>query len=118
VPSDMFNSLFPAPLPGQSSWETDRTLRSDSLRSWRWVGVSFLILILATAFADKMQRSTQIGLFAFCIVAVLFFTYQNEHEAVEVASLALSTLRMCFPWSLEQAVATEKVRPLRPTESR
>jgi len=46
------------------------------------------------------------------------FARQNEHEAVEVASLALSTLRMCFPWFLEQAVATEKVRLLRLSESR
>ena len=56
----------------QSSWETYLNLRSDFLRSWRWLGASALMLILAVAFADKMQRTTQIGLFAFCIVAVLF----------------------------------------------
>jgi hypothetical protein len=55
----------------QLSWETYRTLRSDFLRSWKWIGASFLMLILAVAFADKMQRATQIALFAFCGVAVL-----------------------------------------------
>jgi len=55
----------------QTSWETYRTLRRDFLRSWRWFGASFLMLILVTAFADKMHRTIQIGLFAFCIVAIL-----------------------------------------------
>jgi len=55
----------------QSSWETYRTLRSDFLRSWRWFGASSLILILAAAFADKMHRSIQIGLFTLCIVTFL-----------------------------------------------
>jgi len=56
----------------QSSWENYRTLRCDFLRSWRWVGASSLMLILAAVFADKMQRATQIGLFTFCIIAVLY----------------------------------------------
>ena len=55
----------------QASWETYRTLRSDFLHSGRWFGASFLMLILATAFADKMHRTIQISLFAFCILAVL-----------------------------------------------
>jgi hypothetical protein len=58
----------------QSAWETYRLLRRDFLRSWRWFGVSFLMLILVTPFAHKMDRAVQIGLFAFCIVAVLSST--------------------------------------------
>jgi hypothetical protein len=60
------------PAAYQSSWETYRILRSEHLRSWRWVGASFLILILTAVFADRMQRTTQIGLFAFCLVAAMF----------------------------------------------
>jgi len=58
----------------QTSWETYRTLRRDFLRSWRWFGASFLMLILLAAFADKMHRAIQVGLFAFCIVAILSST--------------------------------------------
>ena len=55
----------------QSSWETYRTLRSDFLRSWKWLGASFLMLFLTTVFADKVARTIQIILFVLCMVAVL-----------------------------------------------
>jgi hypothetical protein len=54
----------------QSSWETYRTLRSDSLRSWKWFGASFLMLLLVAAFAEKMHSNVQVALFVFCAVAV------------------------------------------------
>ena len=58
----------------RTSWETYRTLRRDFLRSWRWFGASFLMLILVAAFADKMHGTIQIGFFAFAFVAILSST--------------------------------------------
>jgi hypothetical protein len=45
-----------------------------------------------------------------------FLNWCDEPQAIEVASLALSTLWMCFPWFLGEAVVAEKVRLLRPAE--
>ena len=45
-----------------------------------------------------------------------FLNWCDEPQAIEVASLALSTLRMCLPWFLGEAVVAEKVRLLRPAE--
>ena len=58
----------------RSAWESYRILRRDFLRSCRWFGASFVMLILVTALADKMHRAVQIGLFALCIAALLSST--------------------------------------------
>ena len=57
--------------PYQSSWQMYRHLRSDYIRSWRWLGGTGAMLILLMAFADKLPNPIQVGLFAFCLVAVL-----------------------------------------------
>ena len=55
----------------QSSWQQYRHLRSTYMRSWRWFGAAFLTLILISALADKLPKTIQIGLFAFCLVALI-----------------------------------------------
>jgi hypothetical protein len=55
----------------QSSWQQYRHLRGTYMRSWRWFGAAFLTLILISALADKLPKTIQIGLFAFCLVAVI-----------------------------------------------
>lgn len=60
------------PATYQSSWQTYRQLRSDVMRSWIWLGASFLLLILTAGIADRIPKTIQMGLFGFCAVAVLF----------------------------------------------
>jgi hypothetical protein len=55
----------------RSSWQQYRHLRSDYVRSWKWVGGAGAALILLTAFADKLPNSIAVGLFALCVLAVL-----------------------------------------------
>jgi hypothetical protein len=55
----------------QSSWQQYRRLRSDYMRSWRWLGVAGVLLILLTAFADKLPNPIRIGLFVLWLVAAL-----------------------------------------------
>jgi len=55
----------------QSSWEQYRRLRSDFMRSWKWLGGEGAALILLTAFADKLPNSIAVGFFAVCLVALL-----------------------------------------------
>ena len=55
----------------QSSWQQYRRLRGDYMRSWRWFGCAGVLLILLTAFADKLSNPIRVGLFALCVVAVL-----------------------------------------------
>jgi len=54
----------------QAAWKQYRHLRSTYMRSWIWFGVAFLTLILITAFANRAPKPVQLGLFAFCVVAV------------------------------------------------
>jgi hypothetical protein len=55
----------------QSSWQQYRRLRGVYMRSWRWFGCTGVLLILLTAFADKLSNPIRVGLFALCVVAVL-----------------------------------------------
>lgn len=55
----------------RSSWEEYRKLRTAYLRSCVWPGAAFLSLIRMSAFADKLPNAVQIGLFAFCLVALI-----------------------------------------------
>ena len=55
----------------QLAWQHYRHLRSDYMKSWKWfIGTSTLLIVL-TAFADKLPKSVLVVLFAFCLVAVL-----------------------------------------------
>jgi len=58
-------------LASRSSWDQYRELRTAYLRSCVWPGVAFLFLILILAFADKLSNAVEIGLFAFCFVALI-----------------------------------------------
>jgi hypothetical protein len=55
----------------QASWKQYRHLRSAYMRSWIWFGVALLTLILITTLANRAPKAIQLGLFAFCVVAVL-----------------------------------------------
>jgi hypothetical protein len=55
----------------QSSWEQYRHLRSDYMRSWRWFGCTGVLLVLLTAFADKLSNPIRVGLFALGVAAAL-----------------------------------------------
>jgi hypothetical protein len=55
----------------QSSWRQYRHLRRDYVRSWRWFGCTGVLLVLLTAFADKLSNPIRVGLFTFCVVAVV-----------------------------------------------
>jgi hypothetical protein len=55
----------------QSSWLQYRHLRSDYMRSWKWVAGTGAALIALTAFADRLPNSIAVGLFALCLLAVL-----------------------------------------------
>jgi len=70
------------------------------------------------AFADKMHRTAQIGLFAFCIVAVLFSIVRMGMKQLKWLRWPCPRCGCAFRGFLEQAVATEKVRLLWPAESR
>jgi hypothetical protein len=54
-----------------SSWEQYRKLRIAYLRSCMWSGAAFLSLMVMLAFADELPNAVQIGLFAFCLVALI-----------------------------------------------
>jgi hypothetical protein len=55
----------------QSSWQQYRRLRSDFMRSWRWIVAPGLMLIFLAAFGDTLPKFVQIGLFALFLLAVL-----------------------------------------------
>ena len=55
----------------QSSWRQYRHLRRDYMRSWTWFGAAFLTFVLIAAFADRLPKTVQIGLYAFCLLAVI-----------------------------------------------
>jgi hypothetical protein len=54
-----------------SSWERYRYLRRDYMPSWGWLGCTGVLLVLLTAFADKLTNPIRVGLFVLCVAAVL-----------------------------------------------
>jgi hypothetical protein len=55
----------------RASWEQYRKLRTTYLRSSLRPGAALLSLILVLALADKLPNVVRIGLFAFCLVALI-----------------------------------------------
>jgi hypothetical protein len=55
----------------RSAWQAYRHLRTDFIRSWRWLGYSSLPLILVVVFADRIPRNILVGLFALLMVVAL-----------------------------------------------
>jgi len=100
----------------QSSWQQYRHLRSIYMRSWGWFGASGLSMILVAALADKLPNTAQISLLALCSLAMIASISMMSFKQNKVDSLALSALRMRFPWFLGEAMAAEKLRLLRTTE--
>lgn len=55
----------------QSAWQHYRHLRRDYIQSSKWFIGGGTLLILLTAFADKLPKSIMVVSFAFCLVALL-----------------------------------------------
>jgi hypothetical protein len=55
----------------RSSWEQYRELRTAYWRSCIWQGAAILCLILTIALAGKLPNAVEIGLLAFCLVALI-----------------------------------------------
>ena len=73
-------------------------------------------MILVAALADKLPNTAQISLLALCSLAMIASISMMSFKQNKVDSLALSALRMRFPWFLGEAMAAEKLRLLRTTE--
>jgi hypothetical protein len=55
----------------QASWRQCRQLRSTYMWSCTWFGAIGVALILVAAFADRLPKTVQIGLFPLCLVAAI-----------------------------------------------